>query len=91
MRKVQGASWTTRGSRRVGVVIGLAIVAVIVAAGTPNLQAWTDQYHGVMKLRLWPDGYSWDYESAMESPTAPAGTPSSYSDSGYGACNTPRF
>ena len=40
---------------------------------TPNLQAWADQYYGVMKFRLLPDGYTWDYESAMESPTAPAG------------------
>jgi len=44
-----------------------------VLPSTPNLQAWADQYDGVMKLRLWPDGYSRDYESAMESPSAPAG------------------
>jgi hypothetical protein len=43
-----------------------------------------DQYYGVMKLVLHPHGYSWDYESALESPTAPAGTPPSYSDTGSG-------
>ncbi len=55
--------------------------------GTPNLQAWADQYYGVMKLRLLPDGYAWDYEPAMESPTAPAGTPPTYSDKGAATCN----
>ncbi len=55
--------------------------------GTPNLQAWADQYYGVMKFKLYPDGYSWDYESALESPSAPAGTPPTYSDKGYDSCN----
>jgi len=36
------------------------------------------------KLRLLPDGYTGDYESAMESPTAPAGTPPTYGDQGFG-------
>ena len=54
---------------------------------TPNLQAWADQYFGVMKLTLQPFGYQWDYESAMESPTAPSGTPASYGDTGSGVCN----
>ena len=54
---------------------------------TPNLQAWADQYYGVMKLRLLPDGYTGDYESAMESPTAPAGTPPTYGDQGFGTGN----
>ena len=47
----------------------------------------SDQYYGVMKLKLYPEGYSWDYESALESPTAPAGTPPTYSDTGYSSCN----
>jgi len=55
--------------------------------GTPNLQAWADQYYGVMKFKLYPDGYSWDYESALESPSAPAGTPPTYSDRGSASCN----
>jgi hypothetical protein len=54
---------------------------------TPNLQAWADQYYGVMKLTLGPDGYAWKYRSAMESPTAPAGTPPTYTDSGSDACD----
>ena len=58
-----------------------------VLPATPNLQAWADQYYGVMRLTLAPSGYQWDYESAMESPTAPAGTPATYSDSGSASCN----
>jgi hypothetical protein len=56
---------------------------------TPNLQAWADQYYGTMKFTLGPGWYKWDYESAMESPTAPSGTPSTYSDTGTGVCNGP--
>ena len=58
-----------------------------VLPATPNLQAWADQYYGVMKLTLAPSGYQWSYASAMESPAAPAGTPATYSDSGSGPCN----
>ena len=43
-----------------------------------------------MKFRLLPDGYTWDYESALESPTARDGTPPTYSDRGVGTCNGPR-
>jgi acid phosphatase type 7 len=60
-----------------------------VLPSTTNLQAWADQYYGTMKLTLHPHGYDWDYESAMESPTAPAGTPATYSDSGSGRCHAP--
>jgi hypothetical protein len=59
-----------------------------VLPNTPNLQAWADQYYGVMKLVLHPSGYSWDYESALESPSAPAGTPPTYSDTGSGSCHS---
>jgi Calcineurin-like phosphoesterase len=58
-----------------------------VLPSTPNLQAWSDQYYGVMKLTLKPGGYDWDYQSAMVNPAAPAGTPASYSDTGSGSCN----
>ncbi|MDQ6777421.1 MAG: metallophosphoesterase [Actinomycetota bacterium] len=58
-----------------------------VLPSTPNLQAWADQYYGVMKLTLGSDWYRWDYESALESPTAPTGAPPSYSDTGIGRCN----
>jgi hypothetical protein len=61
-----------------------------VLPSTPNLQAWADQYFGVMKLTLKPHGYDWNYQSALENPAAPAGTPSTYSDSGSGACNAPQ-
>jgi acid phosphatase type 7 len=57
-----------------------------VKPGTPNLQAWADQYYGAMKLTLRPEGYAWNYQSAMKSPEAPAGTPASYSDAGSGSC-----
>ena len=58
-----------------------------VLPSTPNLQAWADQYYGVMKLILKPEGYAWNYQSAIVSPAAPAGTPSTYSDAGSGKCN----
>ncbi len=40
-----------------------------------------------MKLVLAPGGYRWDYQSVLESPSAPAGTPATYSDSGVGRWN----
>lgn len=58
-----------------------------VLPSTPNLEAWSDQYYGAMKLTLRSGSYSWDYESAMKSPEAPAGTPATYSDAGSGRCN----
>jgi hypothetical protein len=64
---------------------GEALYTVI--PSTPHLQAWADQYYGVMKLTLGPSGYAWDYRSAMESPTAPAGTPPTCSDSGSASCS----
>jgi hypothetical protein len=58
-----------------------------VTPATPNLEAWADQYYGVLKLTLKPNGYAWDFESAQLSPNAPAGTASSYSDTGSASCN----
>jgi hypothetical protein len=55
---------------------------------TPNLQASADQYYGVMKLTLEHNGYDWDFQSAMESPTAPAGSAPTYSDTGSASCNS---
>jgi acid phosphatase type 7 len=57
------------------------------APSTPNLQASADQYYGVMKMTLRSNGYRWDYQSALESSAAPAGTPASYSDTGSGTCH----
>jgi hypothetical protein len=54
---------------------------------TPNLQAWADQYYGVMKLTLKSASYDWDYESAQVSTSAPLGTPATYKDSGSGSCS----
>jgi hypothetical protein len=49
-----------------------------------NLEASTGNYWGVMALTLDPNGYKWDFESALERPGAPAGT---YSDKGVGFCH----
>jgi len=49
-----------------------------------NLEASTGDYWGVMALRLDPNGYKWDFESALELPGAPAGA---YSDKGFGFCH----
>jgi hypothetical protein len=35
-----------------------------------NLQAYTGDYWGVMALTLNPNGYAWDFESALAGPTA---------------------
>jgi acid phosphatase type 7 len=57
--------------------------------GTPNIEAATDQYYGTMKFTLAPGGYSWDFESALRNPSAPAGTQPTYSDTGHGLCHGP--
>ena len=57
--------------------------------GTPNVQASEDQYYGVMKLTLNQNSYDWDLESALKSPSAPAGLPATYSDTGSGQCHGP--
>ena len=59
-----------------------------ITPSTPNLRASADQYYGTMKLALAPGGYRWDYESALRSATAPAGTPASYSDTGSTRCHS---
>jgi hypothetical protein len=59
----------------------------LAATPAPNLEAATDQYYGVLELTLKPSGYDWDFESALKNPSAPAGTPDTYSDTGSGSCN----
>jgi hypothetical protein len=54
------------------------------AFNTNNLEASTGNFWGVMALTLDPDGYKWDFKSALELPGAPAGT---YSDKGFGVCH----
>jgi len=53
-----------------------------------NLEASTGNFWGVMALTLDPNGYRWDYESALELPGAPAGT---FSDKGAAACHGPSY
>jgi acid phosphatase type 7 len=75
-----------RGIREFIVGTGGESLDTVLPNTTPNLQAWADQYYGVLKLTLKPSGYDWNYESAMLNPGAPAGTPASYSDTGSGRC-----
>jgi acid phosphatase type 7 len=51
-----------------------------------NLEASTGQFWGVMGLTLYPNGYAWDYESALKDPAQPTG-PASFSDKGFGTCH----
>ncbi|HTU51772.1 MAG TPA: metallophosphoesterase [Acidobacteriaceae bacterium] len=51
-----------------------------------NLQAGTGEFWGVMGLRLLPNGYAWDFESALKDPAQTSG-PASYSDKGVGTCH----
>jgi hypothetical protein len=57
----------------------------ILPATTPNLEAYTDQYYGVLKLTLKPTGYDWDYKSAL--PATATTMPPSYEDAGSASCN----
>jgi hypothetical protein len=60
-----------------------------------NLQAYSGDYWGVLALTLGFDGYSWDFESALEGPVASVNGPTfpapnangGYSDKGFGACH----
>jgi len=62
-----------------------------------NLEAYTGDYWGVMKLTLDPNGYQWDFESApglasptttFNGPTLPVpATTGGYSDKGFGICH----
>ena len=62
---------------------------------TQNLQAYTGDYWGVMALTLNPNGYAWDFESALAGPTAAINGPTlpaptangGYSDKGSGTCH----
>lgn len=76
-----------RGIREFIVGTGGESLDTVLPNSTPNLQAWADQYYGVLKLTLKPDSNDWDYEPAMLNPGAPAGTPATYSDTGSGRCN----
>jgi hypothetical protein len=66
---------------------GESLDSIVPNGNTPNLQASTADYYGVMKLTLNPFGYAWDFESALKSPSAPAGDPATYSDTGSAGCH----
>ena len=51
-----------------------------------NLEAASGQFWGVMALTLDPNGYKWDFESALKDPAQTAGG-STYSDKGVGICH----
>jgi acid phosphatase type 7 len=51
-----------------------------------NLEAGSGQFWGVMALTLDPNGYKWDFESALKDPAQTAGGPA-YSDKGVGTCH----
>lgn len=51
-----------------------------------NLQAASGYFWGVMALTLNPNGYAWDFESALKDPTQ-TDTAVSYSDKGVGTCH----
>jgi hypothetical protein len=53
-----------------------------------NIEAATGQFWGVMGLTLNPNGYAWDFESALKDPAQPTG-PASFSDKGVGTCHGP--
>ena len=53
-----------------------------------NLEAATGDFWGVMALTLNPNGYTWDFESALKDPAQTTG-PATYSDKGFGTCHGP--
>ena len=53
-----------------------------------NLEAASGQFWGVMALTLDPNGYKWDFESALKDP-AQTGGQATYSDKGSGTCHGP--
>ncbi|HXN98357.1 MAG TPA: hypothetical protein VN881_04745 [Candidatus Acidoferrales bacterium] len=63
--------------------------------GNPNFNALnleagsTGNYWGVMSLTLGPNFYKWDFNSALVAPVAPAGSPATFTDTGFGTCHGP--
>ncbi len=53
-----------------------------------NLEASSGQFWGVMGLTLNPNGYAWDFESALKDPAQTTGGPA-YKDTGVGVCHGP--
>ena len=60
-------------------VVGTGGADFYEAAGdAPNSQAFSDSTHGVLKMRLWKDGYDWHFQNIGET---------SFTDSGTGTCH----
>ncbi len=68
---------------------GESLDTIVTNANTPNLQASSDQYYGVMALTLDHNSYNWNFRSSLKSPTAPANLPPVYSDTGSDRCHGP--
>jgi acid phosphatase type 7 len=51
-----------------------------------NIEAASGEFWGVMGLTLLPNGYAWDYESALKDPAQTTG-PATFSDKGTGSCH----
>jgi acid phosphatase type 7 len=51
-----------------------------------NIEAATGEFWGVMGLTLNPNGYAWDFESALKDPAQTTG-PATFSDKGVGICH----
>ena len=53
-----------------------------------NLETGSGEFWGVMGLKLNPNGYAWDFESALKDPAQTTG-PATFSDKGVGTCHGP--
>jgi hypothetical protein len=81
-----GTADPQNGIREFVVGTGGESLDTLPATAADNVQASTDKYYGTITLRLNPNSYDWDYESALAAPDAPAAT---YSDTGSGQCHGP--
>ncbi len=55
-----------------------------------NLEAASGEFWGVMGLTLNPNGYAWNFQSALKDPAQTTG-PATYSDEGVGTCHGGKF
>jgi acid phosphatase type 7 len=83
-RAYGNSSWVRGGETLDPVVTtGTDAGAIFNAA---NIEAASGSYWGVMALTLNPNGYKWDFESALKDP-AQTSAPATYSDKGFGTCH----
>jgi acid phosphatase type 7 len=52
-----------------------------------NIESASGQFWGVMGLTLNQNGYAWNFQSALQDPAQPGGSP--FSDEGVGSCHGP--